>query len=77
VVHPAQLALAWLLHRDPIIIPLPGTQQLRHLAQNLAAAEVVLSASHMARLDALINAQTVQGERYNAQNSREVDTENF
>jgi len=36
-----------------------------------------LSASHMARLDALINAQTVQGERYNAQNSREVDTENF
>jgi len=74
---PAQLALAWLLHRDPIIIPLPGTQQLRHLAQNLAAADVVLSASHMARLDALINAQTVQGERYNAQNSREVDTENF
>jgi pyridoxine 4-dehydrogenase len=40
---PAQLALAWLLHRSPVMLPIPGTKSLAHLEQNLAAATLDLS----------------------------------
>jgi hypothetical protein len=43
----------------------------------MAAADVVLSPEHMQRLEALINAQTVKGARYNPVSSSEVDTEEF
>lgn len=74
---PAQLALAWLLHKDSRIIPIPGTQNMHHLEENMAAADVVLSADQMQQLEALINQQTVKGPRYNALNASEVDTEEF
>ena len=73
----AQLALAWLLHKDSKLIPIPGTQNIHHLEDNIAAADVVLSAELMQRLDALINQQTVKGARYNPLNASEVDTEEF
>lgn len=74
---PAQLALAWLLHRGPDIIPIPGTTKLEHLRDDLGAADVVLDDATMRRLDTLINEQTVAGERYNAQSQSEVDTETY
>jgi aryl-alcohol dehydrogenase-like predicted oxidoreductase len=74
---PAQLALAWLLHKDSKLIPIPGTQNIHHLEDNMAAADVVLSAEQMQRLEALINQHTVKGSRYNALNASEVDTEEF
>jgi aryl-alcohol dehydrogenase-like predicted oxidoreductase len=73
----AQLALAWLLHKDSKLIPIPGTQNIHHLEDNIAAADVVLSAEQMQRLDALVNQQTVKGARYNPLNAAEVDTEEF
>jgi pyridoxine 4-dehydrogenase len=39
---PAQLALAWLLHRSPVMLPIPGTSKVAHLEENCAAAEVEL-----------------------------------
>ncbi len=74
---PAQLALAWLLHQAPHIIPIPGTTSLAHLREDLSAADVQLSADTMAAVDALINQRSVSGARYNAQSSSEVDTETF
>ena len=74
---PAQLALAWLLHKAPGIVPIPGTGQVAHLHENLAAAEVALAADLLERLEQLINESTVTGPRYNAQNQSEVDTEVF
>ena len=74
---PAQLALAWLLHRAPHILPIPGTTRVDHLHDNLGADGVRLSESVMQRLGALINQDTVAGNRYNAQSSSEVDTEIF
>ena len=74
---PAQLALAWLLHKDSKLIPIPGTQNIHHLENNIAAADVALSVEQMQRLEALINQQTVRGARYNAVNASEVDTEEF
>jgi len=40
---PAQLALAWLLHRSPVMLPIPGTSSVDHLEENLAAAAIELS----------------------------------
>ncbi len=45
-----QLALAWLLHRSPVLCPTPGTGSLVHLEENLAAAELRLGAEEMAEL---------------------------
>jgi aryl-alcohol dehydrogenase-like predicted oxidoreductase len=73
----AQLALAWLLHRGPHVIPIPGTTSVAHLAENLGAADVSLSPDLMSRLDALINDRTVAGARYTAATQREIDTEQF
>lgn len=71
----AQLALAWLLARSDHIVPIPGTTSLAHLAENAGAAGVALSPALMARLDTLINKDTVHGPRYNAATQAEIDTE--
>ena len=73
----AQLALAWLLAQGEHVLPIPGTTSGAHLAENLAATRVTLSPAQLARLDGLITARTVSGERYRAQSSAEVDTETF
>lgn len=74
---PSQLALAWLLHKRPHIIPIPGSQRADHVLENAGADAVQLSAATMAALEALINQHTVSGARYDAQASSEVDTEAF
>ncbi len=74
---PAQLALAWLLTRGEHVIPIPGTASRDHLGEDLAAADVVLDAGVLARVDALINQRTVHGGRYSVQSQSEVDTEQF
>ena len=52
-VTPLQVALAWLLQRAPNILLIPGTSSRAHLAQNLAVAEIALSAADVAELDAI------------------------
>ena len=74
---PSQLALAWLLHKAPHIIPIPGTTRVEHLLDDLGAVNLALGAEAIARVEALINQHTVQGPRYNPQGTSEVDTENF
>jgi aryl-alcohol dehydrogenase-like predicted oxidoreductase len=74
---PAQLALAWLLHKRPFIIPIPGTTRVDHLMEDLGAADVTLDAGLVQRLEALINQNTVAGNRYSEQSNREVDAEVF
>ena len=71
----AQVSLAWLLARAPHVIPIPGTTRLDHLEENAGAAGVRLPADIITRLDALINANTVSGPRYNAATLPEIDTE--
>jgi pyridoxine 4-dehydrogenase len=50
---PSQVALAWLLQKSPVILPIPGTKSVEHLTENLGAAQLTLSADDMAKLDAL------------------------
>ena len=49
----AQLALAWLLRRSPVMLPIPGTSSVAHLEENVAAADVVLTDAEYAALTAL------------------------
>jgi aryl-alcohol dehydrogenase-like predicted oxidoreductase len=74
---PAQLALAWLLHKRPFIVPIPGTTRVDHLVEDVRAADVKLDSRVLQRLETLINQHTVTGNRYNEQSNREVDTEVF
>jgi pyridoxine 4-dehydrogenase len=50
---PAQLALAWLLHRSPVMLPIPGTTSREHLAENVAAAGITLDPAALAELDGI------------------------
>jgi pyridoxine 4-dehydrogenase len=49
---PSQVRLAWLLHRSPVILPIPGTLSLQHLKENLAALDIELSAGDFETLSA-------------------------
>ena len=58
---PMQVALAWLLHRSPNILLIPGTSSVGHLRENLAAATLTLDAKVIAELDAIGAANTAAG----------------
>ena len=61
---PAQIALAWLLHKGDDIVPIPGTKRRTYLEQNLAADAIRLDDAELKRLDAALEAGTVSGNRY-------------
>ena len=73
----AQLALAWILAQGDHIIPIPGTRHLEFVEENAGAVDVVLDTTTVARLDQLINQDTVSGPRYNEATQKEIDTEEF
>jgi pyridoxine 4-dehydrogenase len=50
---PSQVALAWLLHRSPVVLPIPGTSSIAHLEENIAAADIRLTDEEYAALDAI------------------------
>lgn len=72
---PAQLCLAWLLQKGDDIVPIPGTANPDHMVENARAAEVRLSEAIMAKIEAVVNAQTVSGPRYAPAMQASVDTE--
>ncbi|CAN5170740.1 aldo/keto reductase [soil metagenome] len=72
---PAQLCLAWLLQKDPTVVPIPGTSRPKHMRENAGAAEVSLSADVVERLEALVNERTVTGHRYSEAMRAAIDTE--
>lgn len=61
---PAQIALAWVLARKPWIVPIPGTRNPHRLRENLAAADIELTADDMKKLDAALAAIEISGDRY-------------
>ena len=60
-VTPMQIALAWLLHRSPNILPIPGTSSVAHLRDNAAAVAIALPADALARLNTIGAVDTRQG----------------
>ena len=63
-VTPAQLALAWVLHRGADVVPIPGTKKRRYLEENIAAAAIELSDEELVRLDQALPPGATAGERY-------------
>ncbi|ESQ78438.1 aldo/keto reductase [Asticcacaulis benevestitus] len=63
-VTPAQLALAWLLAQKPWIVPIPGTRHLDRLKENIASANVTLSATDLSEIEAVIAETGFAGARY-------------
>jgi pyridoxine 4-dehydrogenase len=57
----AQLSLAWLLHRSPVLLPIPGTAKVAHLEENVAAAQLKLSAEEWAQVEEAAGARAVSG----------------
>ena len=58
----AQLALAWLLHQGPDIVPIPGSTRIERVIENAGALEVVLTPDDLAALESL--APRITGDRY-------------
>jgi aryl-alcohol dehydrogenase-like predicted oxidoreductase len=70
---PAQIALAWLLHKGDEIVPIPGTKHRARLEENAGAVDVVLGEADMTRLDEALAPDNVAGERYNEERMATVD----
>ena len=64
--HRGQLALAWLLHQGPEIVPIPGTRRIKYLEENTGAAAIQLSPDDLKRIDAALPAGSAVGDRYTA-----------
>jgi len=59
----AQISLAWMLHKYPNVVPIPGSKNLERILENLGAADVTLTDNEFAQLEAALNACTVHGHR--------------
>ncbi|TQS72539.1 aldo/keto reductase [Rhodobacteraceae bacterium] len=70
---PGQLALAWLLAQGPDIVPIPGTKQIGYLTENVAAADITLSAQDLAAIGASVDALQVSGARYTDEGMKGVN----
>jgi aryl-alcohol dehydrogenase-like predicted oxidoreductase len=70
---PAQIALAWLLHKGPDVVPIPGTKRRRYLEENARAVDVSLDVEDMSELDSALAPHKVSGPRYNPRQMAMVD----
>jgi aryl-alcohol dehydrogenase-like predicted oxidoreductase len=60
----AQLALAWLLHRGPDVVPIPGTKHRNRVDENAAAADISLDAADLKRIEDVVRPEDVRGDRH-------------
>ena len=72
-VTPAQIAIAWVLHKGNDIVPIPGTKRRAYLEENIAATSLALTQSEIQQLDAALAPEKIAGPRYNAQNMSYVN----
>jgi len=61
---PAQIALAWLLARQPWIVPIPGTTKLSRLEENVGAADVDLTPDDLRQIEEASSVIKIEGNRY-------------
>jgi len=70
---PAQVALAWLLAQKPWIVPIPGTTKLHRLEENIGATKVELTDEDLRKIEEVVSAIPVQGDRYSPQQAARID----
>jgi aryl-alcohol dehydrogenase-like predicted oxidoreductase len=76
-VTPAQLSMGWVLSKGDHIVTIPGSQNIAHVDENIARWDWEPSAEAIAKIDALINQETVAGNRYPPTMGATIDTEDF
>ncbi|HEY6515659.1 MAG TPA: aldo/keto reductase [Steroidobacteraceae bacterium] len=69
----AQIALAWVLAQKPWIVPIPGTTKLQRVDENIAAAEVELSADDLREIEGALSRAPIEGARYPEKLQKLVD----
>ena len=69
----AQIALAWLLHQKPFIVPIPGTTKLHRLNENIGSADIILSAEDLKKIEQALEQIDVQGARYPEQMQKMIN----
>ena len=69
----AQLSLAWLLAQKPFVVPIPGTSKVKHLEENIEAANLVLTAEDLKDIDRALSEFRVHGGRMNEQQMKVVE----
>jgi aryl-alcohol dehydrogenase-like predicted oxidoreductase len=67
---PAQITLAWMLHKYPNVVPIPGSKRKERILENLGAWNVTLTDEEFSSLEAALNAVEVHGHRGNVENER-------
>ena len=70
---PAQIALAWLLAREPWIVPIPGTRREDHLNENLGAINIELTPADLREIESAFSAVRVQGVRMSEKHMQQID----
>jgi len=70
---PGQMAIAWLLHKNAHVVPIPGTKRRTYLEENIAAASIALTAAQMKALDDALAPGKISGPRYNERMMALVD----
>ncbi len=68
-----QVAIAWLLHQGPDIVPIPGTKRVKYLEENVAAAAIALDATRLRALDEALPPGTASGPRYSPENMTSIN----
>ena len=70
---PAQVALAWILHQGPDLVPIPGTKRRRYLEENVAATGIELSPAELENLGRALAPGAIAGPRYRPELMRSID----
>lgn len=74
---PAQISLAWMLHKYPNVAPIPGSKNRERILENLAAADITLTAEEFAELEGALNACTVYGHRGYVESEQKTFSQNW
>jgi len=72
-VKPGQIAIAWLLHKSPSMVPIPGTKRRSYLEENIDSAAISLSPADMKALDDALAPNKISGQRYSATTMSMID----
>ncbi len=72
-VTPAQVALAWILHQGPDLVPIPGTKRRRYLEENVAAAALRLGPAELENLGRALAPGSISGPRYRPELMKSID----
>ena len=71
---PAQVALAWLIDQKSWLVPIPGSTNPQHFAENMAAAEITFTPDEMNAINARLSEITLSGHRYNEASQKSIDS---